>query len=153
MRFMARRAPFEPHRRMFERKRSALIAMAFDTAGLISRECLAHCRPRRPMRIMAIHARHGIFGDLMTVWLLKLRHHLQVASGAQFVDLFGGPRDQPQRPIRVDGMAGDAGNRILHMAALNASGLRCLIQMTSHADLVRLNGGKFVGIPDIFRRN
>ena len=149
MRFMARGASFEPHRRMFKRKGSALIAMAFDTAGLVSGECLAHCQPRRPMRIVAIDACHGIFRDLVTVGLLKLRHHLQVASGAESVDLFRSPRHQPFRAVCMDGVAGDAGNRILHMAALNASGMRCLIQMASHADLVCLNGCELSGIADI----
>ena len=110
MRFMAGGASFEPHRRMFERKRSALIAMAFDTAGLISRECLSHCRPRRPMRVMTIDAGHSIFRNLVPVGFLKLSHYLQVASGAHFVDLFRRPGNQPHRSVRVDGVAGDAGN-------------------------------------------
>ena len=101
------------------------------------------------MRIMAIDARHGVFRDLMTIGLLKLRHHLQVASGAEFVDLFRCPHHQPYRAVCMDRVAGDAGNGILHVAALNPPRMRCLIEVASHADLVCLNGGKLGGIPDI----
>ncbi len=153
MRFVARRASFEPDWRVLERERSALIAMALNTAGFVSRECLGHGRTCRPMRIVAIDARHGIFRNLVSVWLLKLRHHLQVASGAQLVDLFRSSRDQPYRSVRVNRVASDAGNRILHMAALNPPRMRHLIQVASHADLVCVYRCKFGGIPDVVGRH
>src|SRR5438045_3774648 len=50
VRLMARGATFKPHRRVFKREGSALIAMTFETAGLVRAETLSHGGARASMR-------------------------------------------------------------------------------------------------------
>ena len=140
MRFVAGGAAFIADGRVLEGEGTTFIAVAFDAARLIAGKGLAHGGLRGPVRIVAIDARHRILGNLVPVRLLKLCHDIQVAAGAKLIDLFGRSCHQANRPVGVNRMAGNAGDRILHMAALNTAHMGRLVQMAGEADFVRLGG-------------
>src|ERR1700693_1146616 len=73
MRLVTRLAAFKAHRSMFERERSALVAMAGEAPRLIGREALEHRGPDAAVGIEAIHAAHGAFGKFVMKRPLELR--------------------------------------------------------------------------------
>ena len=73
MRLVTRRAAFKAHRRMFEGKRTPLVAMAPEAARVIGRETLQHRGPDTAVRIVAVHATHVAFGELVMEGPLELR--------------------------------------------------------------------------------
>ena len=62
MRHMAALAAFFTHRGVFESERPAFVAMAVEAAGLIGAGD-PHCRFETAVRIMAVDARHRVFGE------------------------------------------------------------------------------------------
>ena len=142
VRYVARRAAFEPHRGVLEREGSALIAVAIGASSV--------ARHRLAMRIMAIGTGHGALGNFVVVGLLKfclLRH---VAPGAEVVDR-GFCADVC--PLRVYRVAGYATDLIFTVTALNAAAVGRLVQMAGEAVLVYLGGAQFRGLPDVAGRS
>jgi hypothetical protein len=82
----------------------------------------------------------------------ELRHYADVAFRTQAVDIRRRSRNQANGPLRMDGMALDTRDGILHVAALKASGVRRLIEMARKADFVCLPRRKLQRIPDVIRR-
>ena len=80
---MAGGAAVELHRRMLERERSALIAMALQATRFARRERLRHRRTHGAVRVVAIHALHGIFRNLVPEGHFELRLDIGVAAFAQ----------------------------------------------------------------------
>jgi len=76
MRLVTRLAAFKAHRSMFERERSALIAMARETSRVVGREALEHRRPDAAVGIVAVHAAHGAFGKFVMKRPLELRPNI-----------------------------------------------------------------------------
>jgi hypothetical protein len=71
---------------MFEREWAALVAVALEASGLVSREDLCHRRPYAPVRIMAIDAGHYSFRHPMVERLLELAPDRGLTTRALFVD-------------------------------------------------------------------
>ena len=61
MGLMAGGTGLEADRGMLKRKRTSFVAMAAVTTRLIGGEGLSHRAAGSSVRIMAIHARHGVF--------------------------------------------------------------------------------------------
>jgi hypothetical protein len=153
MRFMTRTATLKPHCGVLERKGTALIPMAVETPRFVGSERLHHRRANTAVRIMAIDAGHGAFGQLMVIRPLKLRPDVEVTARALVVDGGGLADHQVMAAIRVNLMTGRAGNLVLHVTALETPYLRRLVQVATEADLVGCGGRQFAGIADIRRRS
>ena len=108
MHFVTGGASFEANRRVLERERTALVAVAFEAAGLVRGEDLCHRRTNAAVRIVAIHAGHRAFGQFVMIGPLELRPDVGVATGALLVDRRGRSRHKPVRAVHVDLMACDA---------------------------------------------
>ena len=143
VRFVARGAGFEAHRRMLERERPALVPVALEAARFVG-------GTRRAMRIVAIHAGHFILRHFVAKWLLKLRVYTQVATAAEAVDLRGNTRYQPCRPVRMHLVADHARDLVFHMAALNTLRLLRSIQVATKADLVGPDRVQLARVTDLF---
>ena len=65
MRLVTGLAALKAHRRMFERKGTALVAVAFEAPRLIGGEALQHGGTDAAVRIVAVHAAHRAFGKLV----------------------------------------------------------------------------------------
>ncbi len=135
MRFMTRRAALEPHGGVLKRKWPALVAVAFETSGIVGREGLLHGRAGAAMWIVAVHAAHGAFGQFVMERPLKLGPHVQVA-GPALVDDCVRLANYERLIARMHFVARSAGNLIPGVTALQMPGLRRLIQMTSEAELI-----------------
>jgi hypothetical protein len=83
MRLMASSATFQFHRRMFKCERPALVAVALETTGLIAIHRLQHLESRSAMRIVAIGARHGAFGDRMMMRAIEFGDYARMALLAE----------------------------------------------------------------------
>ena len=110
MRYMTRRATFQAHRSVFERKRPALIAMAVCTS-LVARHRFA-------MRIMAIDTGHSALGNLVPVRLLKFRLLSYVALRAEVIN---GRCGTDAGPLFVDRVAGHTTHLTLAVTTLNSA--------------------------------
>jgi len=148
MLLMARRAAIEFHRRMLERERPALVAVALQAARLACRERLRHRRPHGSVRVMAVDALHRIFRNLVPEGHLELRFHVGVAAFAQGVHVGVLPRHKQGAVIDVHLMACRAGHRVLRVGTLNPARVSWLVQMAIQADLVGLGGRKLRRKPD-----
>ncbi len=150
MRLMACLATFKAHRCMFEREWTPFVAMTFEAPRLIGREALQHHRTDAAVRIVAIHAAHVAFRQLMVERPLELSPLIEVTSHAQ---LIGGFRfADHQRLALVHLVAGSTRNLILGVAALQPSVLRWLVQMAGEADFVGRRSRQVRRILDIIRR-
>ena len=136
VRLMAGTATLQPHRSMLERKGARLIAMAPRAAWFAGARGLGHFGQRAAVRIVAIDARHGAFGQTMFVGALKARPNIAMASRALRIDLRGLARDQTVRSILVNGVTGRATHLVLVMTAVEAAGVSGLVFMTGEADTV-----------------
>ena len=65
VRFMASGATFEAHRLVFECEWTALIAVAIQTSGFVCAKALLHRGANGTVRIVAIHAAHGVLRQLV----------------------------------------------------------------------------------------
>ena len=72
VRLMACGTAFELDRRMFERKGSALVTVAFEAAHLVPVNGLQLLEPRTTVGIVAVHARHRAFGHGVMMRPLEL---------------------------------------------------------------------------------
>jgi hypothetical protein len=149
MRLMARAAAFPSNRLMFERERAAFIAMAIQATGLIGGEALLHRGPDGTVRIVTIHATHGVFRHFVVVRLLELRPNIQVTTGACSVNRRRAVRYDAHGSIGMDLVASGAGYLIPGVAALQSAHLRRLIQVTTHTDPVGRGRRQLGGLPDI----
>lgn len=152
MRLVARRAAFKTHGRMFERKGSALIAVAGKTTGLVGREILDHRGPDSAVRIVAIHAAHAAFRKLVVKRTLELRPDIQMTTAALRVDGIGLACYQSGGIVGVHLMAGRTRNLVLGVAAFQASDVCRLIQMTGETDFVGGRRGELSRIPNVIGR-
>src|SRR5580698_7675714 len=105
---MAGGAALEAHRVVLECERTAFIAVAIETTGFVGGETLLHGGAYRTVRIVAIHAAHGVLRQLVAIGLLEFRPYVQMATGAFGVDSRGAARHQAHRPIGVNFVATDA---------------------------------------------
>lgn|SRR5689334_21407647 len=71
VRFVARRAAFQAHRRMFIRERASLVAMAPEAARLVAERGAHGFRAKAAVWVVAIGAGHGAFGQSMLVRTLE----------------------------------------------------------------------------------
>jgi len=142
----------KPHHGVLKGKGTALVGVAVEASGFVGAERLQHRVPDRAVRIMAIHATHGVLGYFVVKRSLKLRPHIQMAALAQLVYRRGFPNYQPVGSVGVDLVARRAGYLILGMAALQPSNLGGLIQVAGEADLVIGDGGQLCGIANVRRR-
>ena len=139
-------AAFETHRSMLESERSALVAVAAEAVGFVGSEHRSHGWTYAAVRIVAVDAAHGAFGETMMVGLLELCPDILVASGALAVDLARLANHQAIRAVRVNLVAGDTGNRAVGMAALQPSDMRRLVQVAGETDLVGRAAVSFAGL-------
>jgi hypothetical protein len=137
---MAGAATLQPHWSMLERKGTGLIAMAPCAARFVGARGLGHFGQHTAVRIVAIHARHGAFGQAVFVGALKAGPNVGVASGALRVDFRRLARHKPVRSILVDGVAGSATYVILVMTAGQTAGVSGLVLMAGETDTVGLGG-------------
>src|SRR5579871_6614143 len=100
---------FEADRPMLERERTTLVAVAGDAAGFVRGECLRRRGLECPMRIVAIDAAHGAFGELVMIGPLELRPDVQVAARTFFVDRGRLARDQVGSTVLVHFVTSGAG--------------------------------------------
>jgi hypothetical protein len=122
MGFMTGGATLESHRRMFERERTALIAVTLKAAGFIRAEAPGHRGTQASVRVVAIHAGHRTLRHRMVKRLLKLSHRIEVAGGALLIDGRSLARHQTQRTVGVDLMTCGAGHLIVCVTALQTPG-------------------------------
>src|SRR5215831_5188393 len=118
MRLMAGAATFVPHRRVFEREWTPLIAMTTKAARLVGGKASRHGWTNRAMRVMAIDARHRVLRHPVMVGLLKLRDHTDMTSAALFVHRGSRPRHQNGCTRAVNFMTRGAGHLVPGMTAL-----------------------------------
>ena len=141
MRLVARRAALEPHRRVLENKRPALVAVAPETTRFVSGDCLDRPRQLRAVRVVAVDARHRPFGQLVLVRPLEARPDCGMALRALGVD--GRHLPRPQFFGRfVHRMAGNATHLIARVRALNAANVRGLIEVAGETNAVGLSPGR-----------
>ena len=120
MRLVTRLAAFKAHRSMFERERSALVAMACEATRLIRRKALEHHGPDAAVRIVAVHTGHGAFWKFVVKRTLELRPDIEMAAPAQLINRRGLARYQ--RFAGMHFMANRARNLVLGVAAFQAAG-------------------------------
>ncbi len=149
VRLMTRPAALKSHGRVLECEGSALIPVAFEAAWLVCREGLHHTGPEASMRVVAIHARHGVLSYAVFERPLKLRHYILMATGALLIYRSRLARDQPERSVRVDLMTGGARHQISGVAALDAAGVRRPVQMAHQTRAVGLRRRKLRWITNI----
>ncbi len=88
VRFMARLTAFKTKRRMFERERTTLVAVALDAARIVRRESLQHRGLDTSVRVMAIDAAHVTFRQSVMEGFLELRPLVQVTAAALLINGF-----------------------------------------------------------------
>ena len=98
------------------------------------------------MRIMAVDTAHRAFRQPVVVRLLEGSPDVLVAAGALSIDFHRLAGHQSIRSVGMDLMAGDARDGIIAVAALEASDMRGLIEMTFETGLVGGRRGQFSGI-------
>src|SRR5258708_1937722 len=107
MRFMTTGTALQANRSMFERERAALIAVTLEATWFVGGNRLHRARQKTSMRVVAIHARHRTFGQLVFMRSPKRRPDRGMARCAGGID--GGGLSRKQRLAGlVDGMAGHA---------------------------------------------
>ena len=153
MRLMTRATTLKPHGNVLERKGPTLVPVAIEASRLVGAERLQHCRTDAAVRIVAIDTGHGAFGQFMVIRLLELRPYIQVATRALLVDGGSLADHQIMPPVRMYLVTGCAGNLVLHVATLEASHVRRLVQVATEADLVCGDRGQLTGILDIRGRS
>jgi hypothetical protein len=101
------------------------------------------------MRVVAIHAGHGAFGQAVLVRPLELGPNRRMAACAQLVDRRHFSGDEPVGAVAVDGVAGGTTHLVLGMAALDAADVGGLIQMALQAVAIGLSGRQVGRVNDI----
>ena len=145
---MAGTAAFKAYGRVFESEGSAFVAVAAETARVVGGEHAAGGGLDAAMRIVAIDAAHGAFGHAMVIGFLELRPDILMASGALGVDLRRFADYQAVGAVGMDLVTGHAGDRVIAVAALQASDVGGLVEMAGEAGLVGGRGGELGGIAD-----
>jgi hypothetical protein len=135
MRLMTGLAAFKAHRRMLECEGAALVAVAFEAPRFVGREALQHNRTNAAVRIMAVHAAHRAFAELVMEWALELGPLVEVTTGAQLIGCIGLAKHQ-RLFAGVHFMASRARDLIVRVAAFEPPDLCGLIQMTAETDFV-----------------
>ena len=146
VRFMARPAAFKPNCGMLKGERAAFVSVAVQAPRLVRPEALRHSRPKAAVRIVAIDAGHRGFWNLVMRRSLELHPDVRVATRALLVNRRSFARDQSQRSVCMNLVAGRAGHFVLRVAVLNPANMRRLIQVTSQASLVGRDRRQFTGI-------
>ena len=148
MRLVAGGAAFQAHGCVLEGERSAKISVATETARLVAGVGLRIHLEDAAVGIVAIHAGHGAFREPVFVRPLKLGPHSGVTARAQFVDRRDFAGDEPIRAVRMHRMAGGARHLVARMAALDAAGMRGLIQVALQTNAIGRGSGQMRGIYD-----
>ena len=148
VRFMASSATFLADRGVFVSKGPALIAVTLNAGCVIRSKRLHHGRPYRPVRIVAIHASHGVFRNLVMRRLGKLSLHREMAGRAQGVYVSRRPLHQACRSLGVHRVAGCAGDGAFSVSAHNPLRMLRRIPVATKANTVRLGRLQFHRIPD-----
>lgn len=138
MRLVTRLTAFKPYRRMFERKRTALVAVAFEASRLVGSETLKHGRPDAAVRIVAVHTAHRFLGKPVMERALELGPLIEVTAGAQLIGCISLANHQWLALMHF--VARRAGDLIVGVAAFEASDLGRLIQMTGETDFIGRRG-------------
>ena len=151
VRFVAGHAAFQPHRRMFEDKGSALIAVAPQASRLVAECCLSAVGGKARVGIVAVHARHCAFRQSVFVRPVEGRRLSQVAGRASRVNRRFGVLYKFRALRSMDRMAGCASHLVLGVAARDAPSAGILIQVAGEAAVVDFRGGELRWIADIIR--
>lgn len=88
----------------------------------------------------------------MMIRQLELRPNIHVAACALFIDGGRLADHKVMPPVRMNLVAGCAGNLVLHVTALEAPHLRWLVQVATETDLVSRRSVEFAGIPYVLDR-
>ena len=137
---------------VFEHEGAALVAMAFETAGLVGIDGLNHGpRDEAAVRVMAIDARHGAFRDTMLVGSLEAGPHIRMALGALRIHIGRLARYQAVRSILVNRVTGGATHLVFGMTTINPSHVGGLIEMAGEAELVGGRGLQLGRLHDVRR--
>ena len=102
------------------------------------------------MRVVAIHAGHGAFGQAVLVRPLEFCPNRRVATGALLVDRGHFPGDQPVGAVAMNGMAGRAAHFVFGVAALDAADVGRLVEVALQAVAIGLGRRHIGGIEDVF---
>jgi hypothetical protein len=152
VRLVASSATFKSDGCVLECEWTALITVAIETARLVGGEILLHRGADGTVRIVAIHATHGVFGQLMVIRLLELRPDIQMATGALGVDGRVAMGHESHRTVGMNLVTCGASHLVLGMAVLQTPHLRGGVEMAAHANLVGRGRGHFRGLADVRRR-
>jgi hypothetical protein len=136
VRLMATTAAFESYGGMFKGKRTTLVSVAFEATRFIGAEALRESGTTAPVGIVAIDATHGALRNAMMQRLLELRHHIDVAGRALFIDGNGLSRNQTGSTFGMNLVAGDAGHQVLHVATGDTRRVRGVAGVAGEAGLV-----------------
>ncbi len=135
---MAALAAFFAHRRMLESEGSALITVALETARLVGTGHPEQARLQAAVWIVAIDARHGIFGNAMFERLRERGFHIDMAAFALGIDRGGLTGNRSIGTMRVDRVALHTANGVPGVTGFEASRNRWLVAMTSHTGAIDL---------------
>lgn len=151
VRHVAALAAFLPHRSVLEGERAAFVAMAFETARLIGARQLHEARFEAAVRIVSIHAGHGIFGNAVFEGLGKRRFYIDVAALALciYVGEFAG--HEAVGTVRVNRMALSTRDRIVRVAGFEPARRGRLIAVAGETRFVRFSRRNLRGVADVGR--
>ena len=125
--------------------------MALEATGFVCSECSYLTSIDRPVRVVAVDARHCAFGQPVRVRLPELCPSCCVASAALLIDLARLSKNHALR-IAMHGMAGCTRHLAAAVTSKNAAGMRGLFEMTSKAGLVGVDAGKSTRVDNVFGR-
>ncbi len=152
MRLMATVTPLKAHWSVFKSKWPAFVAVASHASPIVSGKRLRHCLGVTAVRIVAIHARHRAFGQLVMRRLLKRRPNIGMAGGTLLVDRSRCSRNHSLGTVRVHRVASHAGNLVARVAGFQPAHMSRLIQVASHANFVGCHCSDLRRIANIIRR-
>ena len=141
------------HRSVLKNKRSALIAMALVTAWLVGVGRLHRTLQQRPVRVMAIDARHRAFRQLVAERPLEVSPYLGMAAGALCIDFAWLARDQTVRTLFMNRVTAYTTDLVLGVAAVDATDVSRLIKVTLEAGAVGFGRLELGWIANIRRRH
>src|ERR1700680_5317730 len=136
MRHVAALAAFLTHRSMLESERTALVAVTVEAAGFIGVRHAHQAGFEAAVRIVAIHALHGILGNPVFERLRERRFHIDVAALALGIDLRRFARHQSLRPAGMNRMTRGTRDGVAGMAGFEAARGSRLISMTSETSAI-----------------
>src|SRR5581483_1981978 len=146
-------AALHAHGRVLESEWAALVAVAFETAGFVGCEQVHHARAKGAVRIVTIRAGHSSFRKPVPERPLELAPRVEMTCGALLVDVQSFSDHKAGGAIAMNRMTADATYLVTRMAALNAPGVRRLVEVAFQADLIGAGGREPPRVADVVRRS